>query len=350
MIFCAFNSEETISTGESGSFYFNQQMKENYKSVFNINLDCIGNKEGKDLIICSNKSAASVKIAEEVLESYKSSGINAMLGEENVVSDHINFINAISLSTITDIKSSNIHTLEDTPDKIDMECLTSIGCHLGEYVINDLDMENLFRLINEDVIETTDRSENRMITAIGQGTISLDEFEEKFNCELNSIDSSLIYISIPANVYRKKENDHGGSEEKIETENPTDEMTLSDIRIFTFCFENIALSFYTYFKDIPFEMMAYEMDLEIAGYDEKSLASAITIDDRDYFIATESEEDSHSKQMCTIFETDKMFLRVSALFPPPTTDHIKDAEEYKNYFLENVPEGCIDEMVKLLLE
>ena len=134
-------------------------MKENYKSVFNINLDCIGNKEGKDLIICSNKSAASVKIAEEVLESYKSSGINAMLGEENVVSDHINFINAISLSTITDIKSSNIHTLEDTPDKIDMECLTSIGCHLGEYVINDLDMENLFRLINEDVIETTDRSE-----------------------------------------------------------------------------------------------------------------------------------------------------------------------------------------------
>jgi hypothetical protein len=97
-------------------------------------------------------------------------------------------------------------------------------------------------------------------------------------------------------------------------------------------------------------MMAYEMDLEIAGYDEKSLASAITIDDRDYFIATESEEDSHSKQMCTIFETDKMFLRVSALFPPPTTDHIKDAEEYKNYFLENVPEGCIDEMVKLLLE
>lgn len=68
IVFCAFNSEETLSSGDGGSIYFSSYLYEKYPGVLNINLDCLGNKDNDGLLIQYNDSEASEGLADIIAD------------------------------------------------------------------------------------------------------------------------------------------------------------------------------------------------------------------------------------------------------------------------------------------
>lgn len=121
VIFAFFNTEET-GLSHSGSHHFSQEIQSDYTAVYNINIDCIGEK-GKDLIIGYTNGAAPVQAymaqrATEIFEGHKIATCTA----EQYGSDHVNFQNSICLTT----GFENANTLYDTTDILDFDAVCAM--------------------------------------------------------------------------------------------------------------------------------------------------------------------------------------------------------------------------------
>jgi hypothetical protein len=347
IVFCAFNSEEGGLT-EAGSTYFIEQMKDRYQSMFDINIDCLGSKRDTALLIDSNESNVSNQVKDDMIASLQKVGIGNV--EEHIdyyASDHRNFTDSICLTTVSDVASSTIHTLEDTPDKIDTDFLLQVGNCLGEYIVRDMNMEDLFRSLP---VETGAEEE---IVREGKvpKSLSVEEFDELYHCKLDFADD---YVS-RINVGGSRDSFHAnGKNDKTDT----DDMTLWDIRDLILYLDkdkfsledDIRLNFISYDKNDSMELFAKDEDWRLAGFGEKALLSPIQIGDSEYYLADYRE--NYNRSLYTFYENEKVMIRVSITFDY-NEDSIErennDQDWYKERFVDIVPEEYISGMVDLLL-
>jgi hypothetical protein len=347
IVFCAFNSEEG-GLAEAGSTYFIEQMKDRYQSMFDINLDCLGSKKDTALMIDSNESNASKQVKDDIIEYLQKDGIDNV--EEHTVyyaSDHRNFTDSICLTTVSDVASSTIHTLEDTPDNIDTDFLLQVGNSIGEYIVRDMNMENLFRSLPVEM----EAEEDIVIEGKVPKLLSVEEFEELYHCKLDFADDYLSGFIV------------GGSRDSFHAngmndKTDTDDMTLWDIRNLILYLDkdkfsledDIRLNFISYDKNDPMELFAKDEDWKLAGFSENAMSSPIQIDNTEYYLADYHE--NYNRPLYTFYENDKVIIRVSISFDynEDSIDRENNNQDwYKERYVDIVPEQYISGMVELLL-
>lgn len=126
ILFCAFNDEERMNT-KGGSSCFLEYIKGKYSSVFDINMNCLGNDETSVLYMAVNKTDESEKASEKMIGNLKAQNIDVQLCSEGFTSNHVTFKHAVCLTTAADIDKACVHSLEDTPDKINTAFLSEIA-------------------------------------------------------------------------------------------------------------------------------------------------------------------------------------------------------------------------------
>jgi len=126
VIFCGFNAEEGMLLG---SKKFVESIKGKYDSVYNINIDTIGLKEGGRIFIDSD-SHISEKLIKSVEEVLNNRGVEYAVDSEGMPSDQRSFSDASiqSLNIGQDgilREPPIIHTINDTNENIDYDMLES---------------------------------------------------------------------------------------------------------------------------------------------------------------------------------------------------------------------------------
>ncbi len=322
ILFCAFNSEENSRTG---SIAFSEQIKDKYETVFDINLDCVGAKGAASLNIIANKNEISNQIKMYLVESLSGTALGTVIdASDGGGSDHQSFRNAVCLSTITDMTSSKIHTLEDTPEKIDTEYLLQLGNGIASFILYDLDMTELF---------TSPQSRPEAAEA-NDGLLTATEFEELYHCKLDFADDRLLNIQVNL-----------GQLEEDSTDTPP---ALEDARIVNLHFtdgqDNNSIDYFVYNKNDSMEMSMMPTELKAMRYDDDYALSPILLNNSKYYLSSKFE--NHFRFMNTFYENENRIIRVSVVLSGTENDK---EEDYINYFQEQFPEEYISGMAKLLL-
>lgn len=256
--------------------------------------------------------------------------------------DHQLFTDAVCLTTL--IETSILHTPEDTSDKIDLEYLGHISHALGSYIVNDLDMGHIF-----SGLENTDTEDETVIQYPGdeKKPLTVEEFEDKYHCELSFSDEYLREIQIGGSRSLLSEDKNNSAE--------TEELSLGDITHIRFYYDkdqynisdDVMIYYLTFDKNDTQEMSYMEEFLKLNGYSLDHLSSLIKIGDQDYYLPAEGTSDN--VQLSTYYENDKIFLWVSAYFRIDSKYDDFSQSDYKNNFLEYVPEQYISGMSELIL-
>lgn len=132
IILCAFNGEEY---GLRGSRVFVNSIMGIYNSLYNINIDCIGAKNGGKLAL-KNKSKCSNKLYKAIKTTMKKNNIE--FGDTTIIglSDHYSFEESCTPNIF--IAQENIrkliHKPTDTPDIIDYELLKKISNAICDFI------------------------------------------------------------------------------------------------------------------------------------------------------------------------------------------------------------------------
>lgn len=134
ILFVAFNAEEN---GLVGSKAFIDKISSQYDSIININLDCIGIKDGGRISFVG-KQLGSDLLSRELnrIASEKKIDSNLYIEEEaNLTSDHISFINAgYQAINISQERFEKIHTIEDNKEYVDSRPLKSAIEIINDFV------------------------------------------------------------------------------------------------------------------------------------------------------------------------------------------------------------------------
>mgnify|MGYP000867206805 FL=1 len=337
IIFCAFNSEENKMIG---SKCFAELMQDKYQKFFNINLDCIGNKDYTSLFVYSNESDASHLLSNDLIDHLLSTGIVPIMKSQGIYnSDQESFENGIALTTINNTQSSTIHTLEDVPDNIDTDYLGTLAEALGNYITKEMNAEEFFAHIPLE-----NKNKETEMRSYGRQSFSKEEFEETFDCKLDFANEALSNILIWD--YRPV----------IKVNDSPDEMkvkTLQDIRHLVIELDydknwegpEVRLDCITYKKDDPYEMEIMQAELAGGGYREGDLPDPITIEDAPYYISEGNEN-----MISSFHENDEYFLWISAriigLFK---MEEEPTHEEVVERYQERLPVDYIEGVTELLL-
>lgn len=135
IIICAYNGEEDF---QQGSNAFANDIKNRYQNIYNINIDCVGIKDGGDLILYGED-----KLSEELAATMEDHLIKEgfKIKKENGLSDHSSFIlnNMCAVSILQDDMYNIIHTLNDNLDKIDFKSLNNVSKAITDFIISNTD-------------------------------------------------------------------------------------------------------------------------------------------------------------------------------------------------------------------
>ena len=356
IVFCAFNSEEVMSIGNSGSLQLKQQLEEKYESTFLINLDCLGNKDASLLWAYYNESDASKNIGKDIRSSLQKSGLVTEVEDSKLYSsDHILFTDAVCLSTlkISDTENPGIHTPEDTIDKIDITYLAYLGQQLGRYLYNDLDPVILF----DEISTSSNSSEMEQLEVIEPKYVSLEEFEDVFQCKLGFSDINITGVEVSSS--RKGLLGKAGEKEILPFQKDGQRMELREFRTYHFLLDTADIMLTTYSKDNPVELDAFSLDSKMNGYGEKSMSEPIDIEGSIYYMPNQSdmpvekqnldENEITSIHLSTVYENDTIIVRALINYPWIDANISNTQEDYIDYFLEDGSKKFIDEMAQLLL-
>lgn len=122
LIFAAFNGEES---GLQGSRAFVQSLQGHYKSVYNINLDCVAAARSGDPVIIGDRK--SRMLMETLASFFEQNDIRVRMLENGYSSDHLSFSDKnMPAVTMGSDPVPRIHSLLDTPDEIDHSMLNKI--------------------------------------------------------------------------------------------------------------------------------------------------------------------------------------------------------------------------------
>lgn len=134
IIICFFNGEESYLQGSKA---FVKTLEKDYSELYNINLDCIGMKDGGDLIIITkdNKNSGLMK---DLKSHFEGKGYSLKAETMDLVSDHVAFLkNNIAAVSIGQMNIEKAQTTEDTIKNIDIEYLSNLSSNLFEFLIKN---------------------------------------------------------------------------------------------------------------------------------------------------------------------------------------------------------------------
>ncbi|MCI1996118.1 MAG: M20/M25/M40 family metallo-hydrolase [Clostridium luticellarii] len=134
IIFCAFNGEEE---GLSGSRAFVEQItsKKLYDSIYNINIDSIGAKEGGKLAL-KNMSKVSNKLYDAVRTTLKKDNVEFADTRVEGAGDHLSFENA-GISNVFFVQEGIeklVHKPTDTPYILDYDKIDRIASSIVNFI------------------------------------------------------------------------------------------------------------------------------------------------------------------------------------------------------------------------
>ncbi|PRR82495.1 Aminopeptidase YwaD precursor [Clostridium luticellarii] len=134
IIFCAFNGEEE---GSAGSRAFVKQItsKKLYDSIYNINIDSIGAKEGGKLAL-KNMSKVSNKLYDAVKTTLKKDNVEFADTRVMGASDHFSFENA-GISNVFFVQEGIeklVHKPTDTPDILEYDKIDRIASSIVNFI------------------------------------------------------------------------------------------------------------------------------------------------------------------------------------------------------------------------
>ncbi|WP_353093540.1 M28 family metallopeptidase [Tissierella praeacuta] len=136
IIICAFNGEDS---GFQGSIPFVKEIADKYNNLYNINIDCVGIKDGGRLLI--DGYSEENELVEELSKDFKDNEFDISVDKKLTVSgsDHIIFlnnnINAIGLSQ--EGLNSIIHSLEDDIDKVHIGYIEKLSDTIVKFIIEN---------------------------------------------------------------------------------------------------------------------------------------------------------------------------------------------------------------------
>lgn len=134
LILCAFNGEENGLNG-SNAFVKDIKSKSVYSNLYNINIDCIGAKEGGKLAL-KNKSKISDKLYKAIKTTMKKHNIEfsdvGVLG----LSDHLSFESAgiPNVFIVQENIKKLVHKPTDTPDILDYGQIDKIANAISDFI------------------------------------------------------------------------------------------------------------------------------------------------------------------------------------------------------------------------
>ncbi len=136
IIFCAFNEEEPLPL-YWGSKAFVKELEGLYKDTSNINIDCVGLKNGGDYMLGYTPEEISAELIGSFHKILDDSGIGyGSFRVSGVRSDHLSFLNA-GIPSINFTQSgigSVAHTGIDTTDKIDAALIEQLSGVIVRYL------------------------------------------------------------------------------------------------------------------------------------------------------------------------------------------------------------------------
>ena len=134
IIICALNGEDS---GRQGSKSFSKVIKNTYKELININLDCLGIKDGGDLMLTAAKDEVNKTALNDISGYLKENGYNSsIIDDSSMESDDFSFSELeIPAFTIAQKNISKIHTIKDEIGTIDVDYIKSISEILSKYIV-----------------------------------------------------------------------------------------------------------------------------------------------------------------------------------------------------------------------
>lgn len=138
ILICAFNAEEL---GLIGSKAFAKGIKDKYENIYNINLDCVGKKNGGTLIV-DNLSKENEELSNDFAKYLEKAKINFRVENGFEGSDHISFFDegicAIELGQEDCFEEPTaIHTAGDTIDVVDYQYLYNLEKAIYNFIIDN---------------------------------------------------------------------------------------------------------------------------------------------------------------------------------------------------------------------
>lgn len=134
IIISFFNGEESYLQGSKA---FVKILEKDYSELYNINLDCIGIKDGGDLIVITknNKNSGLIK---DLKSHFEEKAYSLKAESMDLVSDHVAFLeNNIAAVSIGQMNIEKAQTTEDTIKNIDIEYLSNFSSNLFEFLIKN---------------------------------------------------------------------------------------------------------------------------------------------------------------------------------------------------------------------
>ncbi|MEW8957395.1 M28 family peptidase [Clostridium sp.] len=137
IVFCAFNGEEQ---GLIGSREFVPVLKKDYEKLYNINIDCVGKKDGENLLLAGIKNHEHdfVKTMEKYLEKNK---LDFKTKDMEGASDHSSFIDnhifGVTLGQENMFKGTRIHSAKDDEDLIDYDYIVRVYSSILEFILEN---------------------------------------------------------------------------------------------------------------------------------------------------------------------------------------------------------------------
>ncbi|MFF2752475.1 M28 family metallopeptidase [Psychrobacillus sp. NPDC058041] len=123
ILFVAFNAEENNLIGSAA---FVEEIASEYDSIININLDCIGIKDGGNISFVGESSSSSNlnELFEEIAGNQEVESTSILEDFAIMTSDHVSFLrNNFQAINISQERFDKIHTTEDTPAYTDSKPL-----------------------------------------------------------------------------------------------------------------------------------------------------------------------------------------------------------------------------------
>lgn len=167
ILITAFNGQEA---GVIGSEAFINEVKERYENIYNINIDCVGKKDGGDLIVEGDDNL-NAELIKELSKYFSENNCSFKTGEKELSSDHEIFIRNDIYSV--NIGQGDVFIKEDTMKNIDYEYLENISKSIYEFIIAN-DGKVFKPLIDEKVFNTIDVL-NQLHYIAGNSKLNYDE-------------------------------------------------------------------------------------------------------------------------------------------------------------------------------
>jgi hypothetical protein len=198
ILFCAFNCEEAHFIGSKDIYLLVQN---EYKNIYNLNIDCIGGKEINEIVIDRNNASDSVTdlLCEKLIGRLNELGLKSKLTVNTIPSDHTSFPNGIGITS--DTYNKYLHTTHDKLELIDMEYLNKITEAIQAILPDLLKVITINEVNSEEKVMkditavknglklgeycyVTIENETRLVYN-NNATLTLDEFEDKFMIDLS---------------------------------------------------------------------------------------------------------------------------------------------------------------------